>query len=94
MIESVFWGLVALVSECPGKEQRLLIVRKGHLGIQFASKMGMEVVVFSSTDSKREEAMRFGAAEFVATKGVKQFEGIKPLDALLVSTSVLPDFNL
>ena len=30
----------------------------GHLTIQFAAKMGCEVVVFSGTDSKKEEAMK------------------------------------
>jgi hypothetical protein len=54
--------------------------------------MGMEVVVFSGTDSKRDEAMKFGAAEFVATKGVKQFQGVQPNDHLLITTSFLPDF--
>lgn len=66
----------------------------GHLAIQFAAKMGCEVVVFSGTDSKREEALGFGASEFYATKGVKEFKGIKKLNHLLVTTSQLPDFNL
>ena len=66
----------------------------GHLAIQFAAKMGCEVVVFSGTESKREEAIAFGAHEFYATKGVKEFKGIKKLNHLLVTTSELPDFNL
>ncbi|KAI9750300.1 MAG: hypothetical protein M1835_001414 [Candelina submexicana] len=41
----------------------------GHLAIQFAAKMGCEVVVFSGTDSKREEATKIGAPEFVPMKG-------------------------
>ena len=41
----------------------------GHMAIQFASKMGLEVVVFSSTESKKQEAVGFGASEFHATKG-------------------------
>jgi D-arabinose 1-dehydrogenase-like Zn-dependent alcohol dehydrogenase len=63
----------------------------GHLAIQMVSKMGMEAVVFSGTESKKEEAIGFGATEFHATKGVEKFEGIKPLDCLLITTSVLPD---
>ncbi|KIW26622.1 uncharacterized protein PV07_06441 [Cladophialophora immunda] len=66
----------------------------GHLAIQFASKMGMEAVVFSGTESKKEEAFRFGAREFYATKGVTKFEGIEPVDCLLITTSVLPDLSL
>lgn len=63
----------------------------GHLAIQFASNMGFEAVVFSGTEAKRDEAMKFGASEFYPTKGVAKFEGIKPVDALLITTSVLPD---
>ncbi|KAK5229410.1 hypothetical protein LTR96_003022 [Exophiala xenobiotica] len=66
----------------------------GHLAIQFVNKMGMEAVVFSGTESKKEEAFKLGAAEFYATKGVTKFEGIRPVDCLLITTSVLPDLSL
>ena len=68
----------------------------GHLAIQFASKMGCEVVVFSGTDSKRDEALSMGAHEFYATKGVKDFSTLnlpKPLDRLVVTTADLPDWE-
>ncbi|KAJ6521941.1 NADP-dependent alcohol dehydrogenase-like protein [Mycena vulgaris] len=65
----------------------------GHLAIQFLSKMGASVVVFSSTESKREEALRLGATEFYATSGVTKFEACEPLDHLLVTTSFMPDWN-
>jgi D-arabinose 1-dehydrogenase-like Zn-dependent alcohol dehydrogenase len=66
----------------------------GHLAIQFAAKMGCEVVVFSGTDSKRDEAMNLGATEFHATKGVKELKVQKLIDHLLVTTSMQPDWNL
>lgn len=66
----------------------------GHLAIQFAAKMGCEVVVFSGTESKKEEAFKFGATEFHTTKGVKEFKGIKKLNHLLITTSIQPDFGL
>ena len=66
----------------------------GHLAIQFAAKMGCEVVVFSGTESKRQEAIKFGAKEFYATKGVTKFEGIKKINHLIITTSFLPDFDL
>ncbi len=59
----------------------------GHLAILFASKWGCEVVVFSSSEEKREDAMRFGATEFHVTKGVGEFKNIDPIDHLLVTTS-------
>lgn len=67
----------------------------GHLAIQFASKMGCEVVVFSSTDSKKAEAMNLGASEFVATKGLKSLKDAvsAPIDHLIVTTSFQPDWE-
>ncbi|KAF7299102.1 hypothetical protein MIND_00858500 [Mycena indigotica] len=65
----------------------------GHLAIQFLAKMGAEVVVFSSTDSKKEEAMRLGATEFVATKGKEKFEGVKPVDHLIITASFQMDWK-
>jgi D-arabinose 1-dehydrogenase-like Zn-dependent alcohol dehydrogenase len=64
----------------------------GHLAIQFAAKMGCDVVVFSGTDSKREEALSLGAREFYATKGVEDFSKLgvnKPIDRLIITTSAL-----
>ena len=66
----------------------------GHLAIQFASKFGCDVVVFSGTDSKKEEAMKLGAHEFYATKGLKELKVSKPIDRLLVTTSAQPDWSL
>ena len=68
----------------------------GHLAIQFASKLGYETVVFSSTESKRAEALKFGATEFHAVPaGLKEFsKDIKPIDHLLITTSTTPDLAL
>jgi len=65
----------------------------GHLAIQFASKMGCEVVVFSATESKKEEAMKLGATQFIATQGQDKFDIGKPLNHLLVTTSVPPEWK-
>lgn len=66
----------------------------GHLAIQFAAKMGCEVVVFSGTDSKKDEAIQLGAHEFYATKGVDKLSVPKPIDNLVVTTSAQPDWHL
>ncbi|KAL2046347.1 hypothetical protein N7G274_001794 [Stereocaulon virgatum] len=67
----------------------------GHLAIQFAAKMGCEVVVFSGTDSKKEVAMKLGAHEFYAIADVKDLSNIcKPVNRLLVTTSHQPDWTL
>jgi D-arabinose 1-dehydrogenase-like Zn-dependent alcohol dehydrogenase len=69
----------------------------GHLAIQFAAKMGCRVVVLSGTDSKKSEAERLGAHDFIAMKDKKaedlQNVGFK-LDRLLVTTSAQPDWSL
>ncbi|KAI5815154.1 NADP-dependent alcohol dehydrogenase [Pyronema omphalodes] len=66
----------------------------GHLAIQFLAAMGCRVVVFSSTEDKREEALRLGATEFYPTKGVESLQVEHRCDYLLVTTSYLPDWNL
>jgi D-arabinose 1-dehydrogenase-like Zn-dependent alcohol dehydrogenase len=55
--------------------------------------MGCEVVVFSSHDSKKAEAMKLGAREFVATSGLEKLD-IKPVDHLFITTSAPVDWNL
>jgi len=66
----------------------------GHLAIQFAAKMGCDVVVFSGSDSKKDEATKLGAKEFVAMKGKDEISISRPVDALLVTTSVLPNWDV
>ncbi|KAJ7180832.1 NADP-dependent alcohol dehydrogenase [Mycena filopes] len=66
----------------------------GHLAVIFLAKMGASVVVFSSTESKREEAMKLGATEFYTTSGVEELAIGKPLDHLLVTTNSLPNWKL
>ncbi|KAL9110373.1 MAG: hypothetical protein Q9227_005104 [Pyrenula ochraceoflavens] len=66
----------------------------GHLAIEFASKMGCEVIVFSGTDSKKEEAQKLGAKEFHATKGAKEIKTDKKVDHLIVTTSFMPEWSL
>jgi len=67
---------------------------QGHLAIQFASKMGCRVIVLSSTDKKKDEALKLGAHEFVTTKGAKELKVSHPLNRLLVTTSAQPDWSL
>ncbi|CAG7921589.1 unnamed protein product [Penicillium olsonii] len=66
----------------------------GHLAIQFAARMGCQVIVFSGTNSKEEEAKKLGAAEFYATKGAKELKIKAPIDNLIVTTSSQPDWPL
>ncbi|HEX8464104.1 MAG TPA: NAD(P)-dependent alcohol dehydrogenase [Abditibacterium sp.] len=48
----------------------------GHMGVKLAVSMGAEVTVFSTSDSKREDAKRLGAHHFVVSKNEDE---MKPL---------------
>lgn len=65
----------------------------GHLAIQFARHFGCRVVVLSGSDRKKDEAIRLGAHEFLATKGKDTLEVSHKLDRLLVTTSAQPDWT-
>jgi D-arabinose 1-dehydrogenase-like Zn-dependent alcohol dehydrogenase len=65
----------------------------GHLAIQFAAKWGCEVVVFSSTDSKKDEALKLGATEFVTTKGKDKLDVSHKVNHLLITTSQFPNWG-
>lgn len=40
----------------------------GHMAVKIAAAMGANVIVFSTSDSKKADALKFGAKEFVNTK--------------------------
>jgi uncharacterized zinc-type alcohol dehydrogenase-like protein len=44
----------------------------GHLALQFLNKWGCEVTAFTSTDAKRDEAMKFGAHHVVNSRNAGQ----------------------
>lgn len=45
----------------------------GHLAIQFAAALGAEVVAFSRSSSKKDEAVKLGASSFIATQEDKDW---------------------
>ena len=63
----------------------------GHLAIQFASKLGAEVVVFSTTKSKEDEARQFGAKEFLLLDEVDKLSA--PVNALIIAGNRYPDWE-
>ncbi|EAW10831.1 NAD(P)-dependent alcohol dehydrogenase [Aspergillus clavatus NRRL 1] len=65
----------------------------GHFAIQFAAKMGCQVVAFSRSNDKREEALALGAREYYATKDGQKLDIGQPLDQLIVTTSVQPNWE-
>lgn len=63
----------------------------GHLAIQFAAKLGTEVVVFSTSKNKEEEARKLGASEFYLLDELEKVK--KPINTLVVAGSKYPDWS-
>ncbi len=56
----------------------------GHMGVQIAAAMGAEVTVISTSKDKEEDALSFGAVDFVLSTDKKQMEKAKAsLDFIL-----------
>ena len=66
----------------------------GHMGVKLAKAMGMKVTVLSHSPSKRDDALRLGADEFVATKDASAFKQNAGRFHLIIDTvSAAHDFN-
>ena len=63
----------------------------GHLAIQYAAKLGAEVVAFSTSPSKEKEAREFGASEFVSVNEPETISS--PIDVLIFAGSTAPDWK-
>lgn len=67
----------------------------GHMALQFLNKWGCHVTAFTSTESKAEEAKKFGAHEIVNSRDDGALERIAgSLDFLLVTANVSLNWNL
>jgi uncharacterized zinc-type alcohol dehydrogenase-like protein len=81
-----------------GSGQRVGVVGLGglgHMGVKLAAAMGAEVTVFSTSASKRDDALRLGAKDFVVTKDPKIFEKLtNRYDFILDTVSMPHDINL
>lgn len=83
-------ALVSIVK--PGDRVGILgIGGLGHLAIQFAAKLGTDVVVFSTSRDKEEEARKWGAKEFYLLYETEKLT--KPVDTLVIAGSRYPDWR-
>lgn len=83
-------ALVSVVK--PGERVGIIgIGGLGHLAVQFARKLGTEVVVFSTSKSKEEEARKLGASEFYLLDELDKIQ--KPVNTLVVAGNRYPDWN-
>jgi alcohol/geraniol dehydrogenase (NADP+) len=58
----------------------------GHLALAFLNKWGCEVTAFTSSDSKKEEALKLGAHEVVNSRDAAQLKAIAGSLNFIVST--------
>jgi len=66
----------------------------GHMGVKIAAAMGAEVCVLSHSPSKRDDALRLGAADFVATSDPDAFRRhAGRFDFILDTVSAPHDYN-
>jgi alcohol/geraniol dehydrogenase (NADP+) len=62
----------------------------GHLALQFLNKWGCEVTAFTSSDSKRAEAMKFGAHHVVNSRDAAQLQKIAGSLNFILCTANVP----
>lgn len=66
----------------------------GHMGVKIAAAMGAHVTVLSHSESKREDALRLGASDFLVTKKPAIFtEAAGRFDFILDTISAKHDYN-
>jgi uncharacterized zinc-type alcohol dehydrogenase-like protein len=79
----------------PGKKVGIVgIGGLGHMGIKLAKAMGAHVVVFTSSDSKTDDAKRLGADDVVFSKAPEQMDKhANSLHFILDTVSAAHDIN-
>jgi uncharacterized zinc-type alcohol dehydrogenase-like protein len=66
----------------------------GHMGVKIAHAMGAHVTVLSHSPSKREDALKLGADDFIATKDPDAFtKNAGKFDFILDTVSAQHDYN-
>jgi uncharacterized zinc-type alcohol dehydrogenase-like protein len=66
----------------------------GHMALKFANAWGCDVTAFTSSESKRDEAMKLGAHHVVSSRDVKSIRSIAgSLDLLLITANAALDWD-
>ena len=80
-----------------GKYHKLAVVGLGglgHMAVKIAKALGTEVTVLSTSESKRNDAVRLGAADFVSTKSPYAFARLqRRFDFILDTVSAPHNYN-
>jgi uncharacterized zinc-type alcohol dehydrogenase-like protein len=66
----------------------------GHMAVQFLAKWGCDVTAFTSSDSKRDEAIRLGARQTASSSNKSEMAKLaSSLDFILVTANVPMDWS-
>lgn len=66
----------------------------GHMGVKFARAFGAHVVLFTTSESKREDGLRLGAHEVVVTRNKEELKAHRnSFDFILDTVSAVHDIN-
>ncbi|MDO4929110.1 MAG: NAD(P)-dependent alcohol dehydrogenase [Corynebacterium sp.] len=77
----------------PGKKVGIIGVGGlGHVGVKIAAALGAEVIAFSQSDSKKDDALKFGASRHVASADGLPEDLVHSLDLLINTVSA--DLNM
>jgi uncharacterized zinc-type alcohol dehydrogenase-like protein len=80
-----------------GRYHKLAVVGLGglgHMAVKIAKAMGTEVMVLSTSESKREEAKRLGATDFALTSDPRTFTKLQAYFHYILDTVSAPhDYN-
>lgn len=66
----------------------------GHMGVKFAVSLGAEVTVLSTSEKKREDALKLGAHKFIVTRDTAEMKAARNyFDFILNTISAPHDYN-
>ncbi|KAI2712150.1 hypothetical protein CBS147332_5786 [Penicillium roqueforti] len=88
------WTALAEFGIRPGDRVAIMgIGGLGHLAIKLTAALGYHVVVLSSSDSKRQEALGYGASEYHVFQSCETIpDTLKPVDHLLLCGNAGVDY--
>lgn len=91
---SIMWEVLTSYDIKPGDRLGVYGVGGlGHVVILMSSALGCDVVVFSSNESKRHDAMATGAKEFHVTRDLVPVTPTAPVQHLFWCRDGPPDFS-